>query len=204
MIVAFAGQKGSGKDEAIRGILAAVPGAKRFAFAGRLKAIARELWDLTDAQTDGDEKETPLPHVVYMDSQLDGMQRLTGLPIAPRGLVATTPRQLLQYLGTEYVRSVDSEYWIRTLLEEIEDFQCGELVSMPLIADCRYPNEVQAVRNAGGRVVRVVRPGLPWGAHSDHPSETGIDALDVHAEIANTGTLDDLHRTAVDLVRAFQ
>ena len=69
-----------------------------------------------------------------------------------------------------------------------------------VITDCRYDDEAEAVRAAGGKVVRIVRPSLPEPTDS-HTSESGISDHLVDREIVNDGTLDDLRAAAEELVR---
>ena len=44
-------------------------------------------------------------------------------------------------------------------------------MKIAIIADCRFPNEVQAVKDAGGIVVKLTRNPH----NSDHTSETALD-----------------------------
>lgn len=59
----------------------------------------------------------------------------------------------------------------------------------------RYPNEASKVRDAGGVIWRVTRPGI--GPASDHPTETAMLDYDCDAVIHNDGSLDDLVSTVV-------
>lgn len=59
-----------------------------------------------------------------------------------------------------------------------------------VMTSTRYPNEARAIRDAGGQVWRVERPG--FGPINDHQTETGMDDWDYDQVIANDGTLDEL------------
>lgn len=108
-------------------------------------------------------------------------------------------RRLQQVLGTEVGREVLGEsIWVDTGMEKVAKVHAR---GVPVVVtDCRFDNEAEAVREAGGKVVRVVRPSLP--APTDgHASESGISEHLVDREIVNDGTLDDLRAAAEELVR---
>ena len=70
-----------------------------------------------------------------------------------------TPRWILQYWGTEVCRrAFHDDTWIASLENKLSQAH-NDIV----ITDVRFPNAIQAVRNAGGVVVRVVRgPEPAW------------------------------------------
>lgn len=177
MIVGFTGRKRTGKNTA-----AAVIERQR-SFAARLKEMCVGIWDLDWDQVDGEHKESPVGPI-EIDRAIGGLEAWTGLHLPHRGLVAYTPRQLLQYVGTDYIRSVDPDYWINYLI--------GDIPRQPLVAvtDVRFANEAAAIHRAGGVVVRITRPGLV--SDDNHPSEAEIDRLEVDAEFVNAGTPSDL------------
>jgi hypothetical protein len=64
-----------------------------------------------------------------------------------------TPRWVLQYWGTEVVRKgFHDDMWVASLEHRLLNSQ-NDIV----ITDCRFPNEIKAIRAAGGKVVRVKR-----------------------------------------------
>lgn len=93
-------------------------------------------------------------------------------------------RRLYQVMGTEVGRAWDENFWIDRTLGAVEP---GVHV---VIADARFPNEGSAVQAAGGKVIRVNRPGV--GPLNDHPSETAVDLITPDFTIENDGTLEDL------------
>lgn len=107
--------------------------------------------------------------------------------------IGKSPRQLLQSLGTEWGRDiVHPEIWVRATMEEARPWMaCGITV---VITDVRFDNEATAIRQAGGKVYRVVRPGdgclAPEAAC--HASEAGVSGHLVDGVIVNDGTLDDV------------
>ena len=99
-----------------------------------------------------------------------------------------TTRELMQRIGS-FGRTIDESLWITMVLETIARDQSKRAV----ITDVRYPNECEAIRSRGGKVVRIVNPRVPKDEFSDHPSESSIDTLEVDAEIMNVGTIPHLH-----------
>lgn len=105
-------------------------------------------------------------------------------------------RRLQQALGTEVGREIlPGSVWADTGMAKVARHR-RDLASV-VITDCRFDDEAEAVRAAGGKVVRIVRPSLP--ATDSHTSESGISDHLVDREIVNDGTLDDLRVESLDL-----
>jgi hypothetical protein len=101
-------------------------------------------------------------------------------------------RRLLQHTG-QTVRAMDPDFWVRAAMKTI-----NVTWSPVVVSDVRYPNEADALRAHGFRLVRIVRPGtepLPAGA-SAHASETALDDYVPDALIWNGGSLAELHSRA--------
>lgn len=108
------------------------------------------------------------------------------------------PRRFLQRLG-DGVRQFDPEFWLRAGLTQAWTYRHGYPESQPagvigmfrprsvVITDVRYPNEADAIREAGGILVRIVRPGVADG--DTHASETALDDYDANRTVNNAGSL---------------
>lgn len=94
-----------------------------------------------------------------------------------------TVREFLQKLGTEAVRNnLHTNAWVNATFADYETTypvhdKEGALVIPPttkkwIITDVRFPNEAQAIKDRGGVLIRVNRPGIPVG---EHPSEIALD-----------------------------
>lgn len=144
-IVAFTGLAGSGKSTAAAHLVRR-HGYQRVRFAGPLKAMMMAL-GCTPAEIDGARKEMPC--------------ELLG---------GKTPRHAMQTLGTEWGRDlIASDLWIRAWQAAVAKVPAG----VPIVVDdCRFPNEGEAVRAAGGVIVRIDRPGA--GTASVHASEQHV------------------------------
>lgn len=68
-----------------------------------------------------------------------------------------TPRWVLQHWGTEVCRQgFHEDIWVASLEHKLHN-AAGSVV----ITDCRFPNEVDAIKNAGGTLINVRRGELP-------------------------------------------
>ena len=68
-----------------------------------------------------------------------------------------TPRLMLQLWGTEVCRKAfHDDIWIASLENKLRN-STDDIV----ISDCRFPNEITSIRNAGGIVIRVKRGAEP-------------------------------------------
>lgn len=171
-IYAVSGKKGHGKDTFAKLVQGMNGSFSVVHFADKLKAIAQEVFGLSIEQTqDPSLKEVPFEEPIEMDLHLQDMRVLTGLQdLQPAGKVAKTPREVMQFLGTEYVRKAQGDYWIRSTIDGIQD---GSRV---LIPDTRFINEARAVRDIRGYVIRVTRIDLA-SSNDTHDSEVEIDKI---------------------------
>lgn len=94
----------------------------------------------------------------------------------------TTVRELMQRLGAGMRHTLGEQVLIDAVLQN-----CPERMVM---TSCRYRNEARAILRAGGKIVRVERPG--FGPESDHPTEVDMDGWVFNWTINNDGTLEDL------------
>lgn len=182
-LVALCGLHGAGKDT----VADALP-AQKFAFAD---ALYREVAEVFGVQVSDlkfrDSKEIPFGRLALKYCQDDGFRDFRGVPSnanAPR-----SPRQILQWWG-DYRRAIDPDYFINKCRSDVVEH------SEVVITDCRFPNEAAMVRQLGGQIWQVVRPGHnpPCNGHASENDGSGF-APDV--VIINNGTLEELRATAL-------
>jgi hypothetical protein len=162
VIVGFTGRARSGKDTASDVLMGC--GYVKMSFANPIKAMLGSLLNYQGVDHQiimemlhGDLKEVPTP-----------------------ALGGRSARYALQTLGTEWGRKLlNQDIWASATLNSAQQYD--DVV----IADVRFPNEVKAIKEAGGVVYRVVRPGL-IGIGTVHESEALIDTLEVDGEIINS------------------
>lgn len=209
MIVGLSGLAGSGKDQSAA-FLVEDFGFVKISLADPLKQIARRVYDFSDEQLWGPSQ--------FRNGEDRRYPRADGSFL--------TPREALQKLGTEWGRSCYENTWaemgVRTAqallssphyrytqkegLQEIEADPKLDLVPAGVaIPDVRFKNEIAAIKAAGGKVVRIVRPGAGLGGSAGlHPSEVeqaSIPDSEFDYVIQNDGTLEELRMKVHRIVR---
>lgn len=158
-IIAFAGRKQSGKTTCSEFILKYCNGsippfnnAKIYNFADPLKKdICMNIFGLTHDQCYGtDDQKNELVNCYWPDSK----QQMTA-------------REVMQYVGTDIFRKMQTDVWAGATINKINIEKCN----VAIIADCRFPNEVTAIKNAGGFVIKLTRNPF----NSNHESEIALD-----------------------------
>lgn len=111
------------------------------------------------------------------------------------GLKDRDGRTLLQYVGTDIVRSKRPSYWVDFIIDILDMF--GENWDYVLIPDTRFPNEVNAIKERFDAVhVRVRRSSFNSPLTKEqqmHPSETALYNVDPDFWIDNDRTLFELN-----------
>jgi hypothetical protein len=101
-----------------------------------------------------------------------------------------SPRELLQIIGTDCFRDqVHPDFWVKIGMRKIQQhLEDGYSV---VVTDCRFPNELSAIKNLAGHSVRISRPDQ---VNKDrHPSELALDSFEHDYNIsAESGDIDGL------------
>jgi hypothetical protein len=222
MIIGICGQAGSGKDTAAD-FFVKHAGFVKVAFADPMKRICQDVFDFTDEQLWGpsecrNAEDERYPRLT--DEQL--AEHVQKLMLGPKNL---TPRYALQQLGSEWGRNCFQDTWVRYALRVHEKLQTGEyyydvktglraLVGVGsfdqhgqemvrpktnvVISDVRFKNEIDAIKGAGGKVIRMLRGKGLEGAAGQHGSETEqasipLDYFDLLVD-NRTWTLEQLEK----------
>lgn len=137
------------------------------------------------------------------------------LPSSEYYLEKHTPRTLMQLLGTECGRQIiHPNIWVNSLMSE---YSSGKQIDRSrvvrktiydcswLITDMRFPNELQAIKDKGGIVLRINRNNATSKGidlhqkleyeitgKGNHISETALDNSIFDYVIENNGTLEEL------------
>jgi hypothetical protein len=195
-VYGITGEKGHGKDTFAKLVLEQSTSFQVFHFAAALKTLAGKVCGLSEEQmSDPSLKETPLGMALPLDLFLAALRRETALDLQPRAKIAYTPREVLQYLGTEYVRTVQQDYWVQHLLQRIHAKR------RVLVPDVRFPDEEAGLRSIGGLIIKVVRIDAPLSQDA-HPSEVAIREIRPDLTIgARTGDLSLPRRVASLIAR---
>ena len=134
------------------------PFVKVYHFADTLKSIAIELFGLDPRQVFGTND----------DKNSDTRYTWEGMPTNPNGKTGVlSARDFLQYFGTALVRQIADDAWVHATIKRVK----LEDSEVALIPDVRFPNEVLAIKEAGGVVIRMERDPF----NDDHPCESALD-----------------------------
>lgn len=207
MIVGVCGFIGSGKDT-IADYLCTFHGFKRVSFAASLKDAISNIFGWDRELLEGTTKTSR-----EWREQVDPWwsERL-GKEI--------TPRWVLQFWGTEVCRNgFHQDIWVASVENKLRT-----ATDNIVITDCRFINEVEAIKRVGGITCRVERGPKPdwyedavnankgprqigWSLGKNRLAQLGIHAseyssvgLEYDHYIDNNGTIDDLHKQIESII----
>jgi len=213
ILLGLAGHAGAGKDT-VADFLASKYGFVKFSFSDALYREVAEAYGLhEDDLRDRATKDVPQGYlapdncsdagfVSIAIAELDKLSAVSG-----GRYQSLSPRQVLQWWGTEYRRAQDADYWVKQAEAWISSvwgiFQYPEQRPQFFVnTSVRFPNERAWVRKfVNGNVWHIRRAGLtPVNAHV---SETPLEVLDHERELFNNDTIDRLHN-GVELLLSTQ
>lgn len=176
-LIAITGKKGHGKSTLSSKIIELYPQYEVMSFATPLKNICAELYGLSDEQLYGNKKEV----------------------IDPRW--NKSPRQIMQFVGTDLFRKHYSEFfpdigeniWVDILDKKLNDD------GYYIIDDLRFENELEFIRSKGGKVIFIERPDLK--NNDTHSSETAILDHDYYFE--NIKNVDITNQDIYNIMNQF-
>jgi hypothetical protein len=155
------------------------PFAKTYSMAETLKNIVIEVLGIDRAKVYGsDDDKNSETHILWENMPIPGeLIKETKGRIGKYKAKAEGPmtvREVLQYVGTDIFRKIHDNVWVDACIRKIEEDSkfFSEPQRFALIGDVRFPNEVEGVQKAGGKVIRLTRTPHP---EDDHASETALD-----------------------------
>ncbi len=197
-IIGICGRAGAGKDTAAD-VLVAKFGFVKIGLADPMKRACAEwfqwdyetLWGPSEKRNELDER----------------------FPLGGSGVGFLSARYALQKLGTEFGRACYENVWVDIAIRTAAELAFGVCYYDPMegltrppgphqlwpgatrrvvIPDVRFPNEVAAIKKAGGRIWKIIRPGAGLeGDAGKHVSEAHADGIEVDFTFDNNGTLDE-------------
>ena len=190
LIIGLSGLAGSGKDF-VANLLVNNHGFVKIALADPLKRICQEVFDFSDDQLFGPSEKRNEPDKRYFTGKTIGSAVEKDSPIYEDSKIYLTPRFALQTLGTDWGRTCYPEVWTNYTMRVANKLLSGQgwqydprhgLWQEPevfndingvVISDIRFRNEMEAVKNHGGKVVRIKRDKSTTlsGLASQHSSE---------------------------------
>ena len=148
-------------------------------FAGKLKDIAAHLLGVDLKKLEDQEfKKTTLGTEWWTPCD-EGMQPMT-------------VREFLQKLGTDALRNgLHDNTWVNALMADYQTFydedDDDEYLPNWIITDTRFENEAKTIKEKGGIIIRVDRPGVK--PINNHPSEVGLDNWNFDYKVVNNSDL---------------
>ena len=189
MIIGLCGAQGSGKDT-VANILVTKYGFVRLSFADALKDVVAILFSWPRHMLEGD---TPESRAWRLAPDAEWSLK-TGIP-------GFNPRKALQMVGTDLIRDrIYINLWTDIVKNRIAMIVTANPKAKIVVTDCRFTNEVAAVKKfPGARLVRIVRPECePLSSHS-HLSETVDLSESVDITLDNNSTIEAL-KTSVEMI----
>lgn len=209
MILGVTGLIGSGKDT-IADYLVTSHGFKRVSFAASLKDAVSSVFGWDREMLEGTTKQSRQ----WREEVDEWWSERLAMP-------QLTPRWVLQHWGTDVLRNhFHTDIWVASVENKLRQSK-DDIV----ITDCRFANEVAAIKNAGGITCRVIRGENPiwyqaavdynkgpngnsgWSIgkrkldkHNVHASEYSSVGLKYDHYLSNDGTIMDLHEQVNQLL----
>jgi hypothetical protein len=182
MLIGLLGKKRAGKDT-VADFLNLKYGFIKLVLAQPLKDICKILFNFTDDQLYGELKEINDPHW------------------------GTSPRIVMQYLGTDIFRNqikeilpnIGNNFWINSLIPKYLKMKNNNNNCIAVISDIRFQNEIDKIHENGGIIIKIERPSN--NIFDDHESEKNIDLLNYDHLIINDKNIPDLYQKVDDLIK---
>jgi hypothetical protein len=210
LVVGLHGPALSGKDTIADYLLEQKGWGGSFSFARNLKEMCRYIFGLSAEDVYDQEGKrcrftSPLELTysrlggiyswmckTHPNSVISGYSRSKVMSFL--GTKFNTPRDILQFVGTDVCREFIPTYHVDVVRFQI-DRSCAEKA---VITDVRFPNEGDFIKKEfGGMVVRLNRPILEEsGVNRQHESETSMSRWDGFSDVIDNDEegLDNLYR----------
>lgn len=180
-IIGVTGIAGSGKDTFALAIKESEKNTDVFAFAGPLKEACKILFNFSHGQL-----HDPILKEVH-DERWD-----------------KSPRQILQWLGTDILRThINQDFFVLNMKQRIDASKADYII----ISDVRFDNEAEFIRSLGGKVIKIERNmdanDGKTTKHSGHITEKGISKHLIDAVIENNGSIEEFQNRVLFVVKNY-
>ena len=177
------------------------PYIKMYSFADGLKTLCVEFFGIKPENIYGtdDQKNQIQEHLLwenmprFINSKGSFGKIIQQLPVDARKKWdwkegPMTAREFMQFLGTDVMRKMYEPVHVNHTINRI----LSEQSNLAIVPDIRFPNEVKAIQDAGGKVIRLTRNTR----EDNHASECGLDEDNFDWDnfdiiVHNDGSLED-------------
>lgn len=217
MILGLSGKALSGKDTTADYLIDKHGWYGKTALAENLKRACMRIFGLSEnqvfSQSGKSSKLTPPIKITYSDVYdiISWMRKTHSVSIYDKtvadldnkfvGRVLKTPRDILQFVGTDIMRYFVPDYHVEVIFRSIPTEKNF------IITDIRFPNEAKVVLDNGGYLVRIKRDFSLRSENgvkidTNHLSETALDSWSEWSYVLNnnTNSLDTLYKDIDNMV----
>ena len=205
-IISLSGEAQTGKDSFAAPLIER--GWMRVSFADNLKLMCMKIFNLTGDQVDTQEGKAEIldpPRTFGLEEAikvicwmakthrigvLDLEEFNTGDPT-----VLKTPREILQFIGTDVCRKFIPTYHLDVVRRQINLMPDKNII----ITDSRFPNEREMLkREFDAMLIRIKRPGYTPDVPTGHVSETSLGPDSEYDRVINEVLLLELQKKALE------
>ena len=162
------------------------PFVKAYNFADPLKRLCISLFGLDREQCYGtDEQKNSLTDILWDNISQDSSGRMTA-------------REFMQAFGTDICRKIKDDVWVSLCIKQIKD----ENPNLALIGDCRFKNEIDAVHEAGGKVIYFTRNSESSDGHDSEKASEYKDHYDCIIDNTNT-SVEEQNKLVLEQIQAW-
>ena len=198
IIIGIGAKKQAGKDTSAD-ILVKELGFKKMSFAAPLKDICSLIFDMPIKSFYENKEDILTPKVVLTADHIEKLliqlfpydtfivkDKRKLLLDNCLGKEFSTPREILQYVGTDMARKyINDSIWVNILVQDMNNY------NKIVIPDMRFSNERDLISSLDGKVVLIKRNGVD--ETDGHISENDLGTEDDYdIVIENNGTLEEL------------
>jgi len=204
-VLSLSGESQTGKDSLAAPLIA--QGWVHMSFAHNLKTMCSKVFNLNDNQVDtqpgkSEQLNPPISFgveeaikvICYM-AQTHQIEELD-LEQFKTPKILNTPREVLQYVGTDICRKIIPNYHVDVVRQQIQLRPHENII----LTDARFPNEREMLkREFDAILIRIKRPNFTPDVPTGHTSETSLGTDNEYDQIIiNDSTLLELQKQALE------
>jgi hypothetical protein len=157
------------------------PHIKLYNFADSLKEICIGLFDIPSECVYGtDEQKNQIQEHLRWEN-MPGVIEPEQIGLTTHKSGPMTAREFMQFLGTDIMRRMYEPIWTKNCIKRIY----SDNPEIAIIADCRFPNEADAIIQEDGLIIRLTRNIY----ECDHKSETALDSYSKFSSVLDNKNL---------------